>query len=138
MYNRPRIIVLCADPAAVRPINSALSRNCDMVWAREARGVIRLAGDESSPAAIIIDNTVPQVNAIELFQEIKKACPTARRILVSDYCDLGLIVQGLHTGAIQSIVYKPINAAELTAALGPIANAPVVPIAAPLVARAAV
>lgn len=117
---RPRIIVLCVDLAAVRAINSALSPTCELIWAREAKGVTRLAGDEPPAAGVIIDNAVPQLNAIELLQAVRSVRSNIRRILVSDYCDLGLIVQGLHTGAVQNIVYKPIHAAELTAAVGTI------------------
>lgn len=128
---RPKIVVLCVDLASVRAINAALCKTCDLVWAREAKGVLRLSGDDIAPAAVIIDNSVPQLNAIELLQNVHSSRKDVRRILVSDYCDLGLIVQGLHTGAVQSIVYKPIHAAELTAAVGvqnlavmPATNAP--------------
>jgi DNA-binding NarL/FixJ family response regulator len=66
----------------------------------------------------MIDNSIPQINAIELLESVRVRCPTARRLLLSDYCDLGIIVQGLHTGAVQGIVYKPIYAPELLAAIG--------------------
>jgi hypothetical protein len=51
-------------------------------------------------------------------ESVRRNCPKARRILISDYCDLAIIVQGLHTGAVERIVYRPIHAPELLAAIG--------------------
>jgi DNA-binding response OmpR family regulator len=114
---RPRILVLCTDATSMRGITAALSRSCDLIWVRDGEALLRLA-DLEQPAAAMVDIAVPSANAIETLQNLKARRSETRRILLTDYCDLGLIVQGLHTGAVQSIVYKPVHPAELAAAVG--------------------
>lgn len=102
----------------MRVINAALAKVCELIWIREPKALHRFAEEDPATSGILLDNTVPNFKAIEAFQKLKAARPAARRVLISDHCDLGLIVQGLHTGAVQHIVYKPVHAGELLAALG--------------------
>lgn len=115
---RPRLVLLCVELQAVRALTSMLGRVCELNWARDAKGLVNLAGDEPAPIAIIVDQSMPNVNAIEVLGSVKNVRPQTRRILLTEYCDLGIIVQGLHTGAVQQIVYKPVHAPELLASLG--------------------
>lgn len=115
---KPKIIVLCVDLPTVRSITSTLMNSCDLRFVRDARGLATLVSDEPTTAAVLVDIAVPQTNAIECLQNTKNTRETIRRILISDYCDLGIIVQGLHTGAVQQIVYKPVHNAELLSAVG--------------------
>jgi len=105
----------------VRGITDAVGRVVEICWARDAQSLRELTPSQQHaqpPIAVMVDNSIPQINAIELLESVRVRCPTARRLLLSDYCDLGIIVQGLHTGAVQGIVYKPIYAPELLAAIG--------------------
>jgi DNA-binding NarL/FixJ family response regulator len=121
---RPRLVVLCVELASVRAITAAFHQTHDIAWACDANGAVALAIQEPAPIAVLVDNSVPQVPALEILKSVQDSCASARRILISDYCDLSLIVQGLHTGAVERIVYKPIEARELAAALGFPANMP--------------
>jgi ActR/RegA family two-component response regulator len=68
--------------------------------------------------AVMVDMSVVQVDAIKLLDSARGIRSSVRRILLTDFCDLNIIVQGLHTGAIERIVYKPIYAPEVLGALG--------------------
>jgi FixJ family two-component response regulator len=85
---------------------------------RDLNGLMNSVKQSPGPVAVIIDNAVPQISAIETLESIRAAGVKSRRILITDYCDLGIIVQGLHTGAIERIVYKPIHSPELLGAIG--------------------
>lgn len=50
---------------------------------------------------------------MELLALAQKLRPDARRILIANYSDLALFVEGLHTGAIERTTSKPIDATEL-------------------------
>ena len=115
---RPKLVIWCTELAAIRTITDAMVRTTDLVWTRDAQTFLRAAGDESPPLAVIVDNSAAKATAIESLQAIRKSRPEARRILMTDYCDLAIIIQGLHTEAVQRIVYKPVHPAELLAAIG--------------------
>lgn len=120
---RPRLAILCTELATIRSIADAIASHYQTQWARDAASLWKVLAEEREPAiAVIIDNAVAGIGAVELLGKIRKDWPYVRRILLSDYCDLSLIVQGLHTGAVERIVYKPVYDMELMAAITP-ANA---------------
>ena len=115
---RSKLLILCTDLAAVRGITDAAGRHFDLACVRDLNGLsVALRGDPV-PVAVLIDNAAISVSAIEALESVRRARPGSRRILITDYCDLGIIVQGLHTGAIQHIAYKPIHTPELLGAIG--------------------
>jgi DNA-binding NtrC family response regulator len=115
---RPKITVLCNELATVRGITDSLGRGFELVLAGDAQTLQASLERESPPAAVMVDMSVIQVDAIKLLDSMRGICPQARRILLTDFCDLNIIVQGLHTGAIERIVYKPIYGPELLSAIG--------------------
>ncbi|HVT90615.1 MAG TPA: hypothetical protein VHD56_17300 [Tepidisphaeraceae bacterium] len=120
---RPSLIVVCVDLKTVGTIVNATSRSYDLLWARDINAIRTMLDSGAAPHALLIDNAVPQIAALEVLQIAQKSHGQVKRVLISDYCDLSLIVQGLHTGAVERIVYKPITSAELIAALGTPAGA---------------
>ena len=118
MQGRSRIILFTHDFATVRAVSEAVGRGTDVLHTRDPGGFESLARQDPAPVALLVDNAVTTVNPIEMLQKLAAIRPRAKRILLSDYCDLGIIVQGLHTGAVQQIVYRPIYPPELLAALG--------------------
>jgi ActR/RegA family two-component response regulator len=115
---RNRLTVLCTDLASIRAITEGTSRFFDLLWTRDLNGLMVSLKADPTPVAAIVDHAVAHDKSIDLLNAIRTTFPRVRRILVSDYCDLGLIVQGLHTGAVERIVYKPIHAPELLGAIG--------------------
>jgi DNA-binding NarL/FixJ family response regulator len=115
---RPKLIVLCTDLPTVRAITDAAGRHFDLLWSRDLSGLDGCIRQEPSPSAVLVDHAAAHVPSIQALESVRSGCPTAKRILITDYCDLGIIVQGLHTGAIERIVYKPVHAPELLAAVG--------------------
>lgn len=115
---RNKIVVWCNELASVRLINDTASQSFQVLLARDSVSLSYLINQDEAPTAVMIDNTAAQNSAIEVLQSVRKACPDTRRILLTDYCDLGIIIQGLHTQAVQKIVYKPIHGPELLAAIG--------------------
>ncbi len=66
-----------------------------------------------------VDSTSDRSEALALLETIRSARPAIRRLLASEHCDLELVVHGLHSGLIHSILYRPLNFGELRAALRP-------------------
>ena len=118
MQHKPNILIFCHDLVSVRIITDAAERYFDLRWVRDARQWCSSLSAENPPAAALLDNAAATVAAIPMLQAVQKSLPAVKRILLSDYCDLALIVQGIHTGAVQQIVYKPIHPSDLLSSLG--------------------
>jgi DNA-binding NtrC family response regulator len=115
---RPRLAVLCTDLASIRAITDGAAKFYDLLWARDLSRLTAWMKHDPTPVAVIIDHAAAQGASIDVLHSVRSSFPRVRRILISDYCDLGLIVQGLHTGAVERIVYKPIHTPELLGAIG--------------------
>jgi DNA-binding NtrC family response regulator len=111
-----KIVVLCSELASIRAITESAGRLFEIAWARDARTFVDQLAEE--PSAAVVDNAAAHTAAIGLLQTVRQTHPKARRVLLTDYCDLAIIVQGLHTEAVQKIVYKPVHGPELLHALG--------------------
>lgn len=124
-----KIIVWCNELHSVRALTDTLARSFQLVSARDPGSFMSLMGQDVAPVAALIDNAAAQGKAIDTLQAVRKVNASIRRILLTDYCDLAIIVQGLHTEAIQKIVYKPIHGPELLGAIGQAAIVPLMPAA---------
>jgi response regulator RpfG family c-di-GMP phosphodiesterase len=115
---RPKLAIFCTDFQTIRTLTTSVSSLIELLWSRDPRGLKDIAADSTDLAAVLVDIAAAQDDAIQVFQSIKSLRPQVRRILLTDYCDLSIIVRGLHTEAVQTIVYKPVYVPELLAAVG--------------------
>jgi len=76
------------------------------------RAVAWLRGNQSV-SAIIVAQTLGGGKALDLLGSAQNIRPEVRRILIASYSDLAIFVEGLHSGAIQRTISKPIDATEL-------------------------
>jgi DNA-binding NtrC family response regulator len=126
VLKRPKIAILCTEMETVRLLATSMSRVVELMWSRDGKSLLDMVGESEDCTAAVIDIAAAPGNAIDVLQSVKRLRPAMKRVLVTDYCDLSIIVQGLHTSAVQSIVYKPIHIPELLGALG-IQNLPMMP-----------
>lgn len=132
---KPRLILSCA-VASLRPVVSVAAPWFELVAARDTARLLRAVNDDPGVAAVLVETTPIGGDALQALEEVRSARPDVRRVLMTDRCDLALIVNGLHSGIIDAIVYQPPTPLELTAALcpqalpvgaGPASRPPVVP-----------
>ena len=74
-----------------------------MIWLR----------DNTTVTAVVAAQNLRRGNGADLLRAAQKLRPVARRILIACYSDLALFLDGLHSGAIQRTISRPIDAAEL-------------------------
>jgi hypothetical protein len=67
--------------------------------------------------------TVVASDALPLLETARRLLPSARRVLVTDYQNLGEIVCGLHDETIHHLVNKPLQQREFLAAIAPMPGA---------------
>ena len=78
----------------------------------------------AAPYAVIMevdaDEPKSRPEVLRLLDGLRQCHPHVRRIVITDHCDLALVIQGLHSGAINNLIYRPFSIAEVTAALRPL------------------
>lgn len=67
--------------------------------------------------AVIVSQDLKAAKAITVLEAAKKLRPDARRILIANYAHLNTFVDGLHSGAIQRTISRPIDETEVLSLL---------------------
>jgi DNA-binding NtrC family response regulator len=117
---KPKLIA-CCDPGTAVVVSKIAQSWFDVIATQTIQRVRTMleTPNGSATSAIVIDGSTFHGNPIDLLRDIAKLAPQVRRILMTQQVDLSLIVNGLHSGVIHRIVYKPINPMELAAAICP-------------------
>ncbi len=77
--------------------------------------------EKTDIAVFVTDHAIQQCGDNSILEYVRLELPDIRRVVLTSYSDLSLLIQGLHDGAIQKLVQKPIDRNELTAAIAPFA-----------------
>jgi ActR/RegA family two-component response regulator len=113
------IILLVSEDNAVRQLVRVLGGTYAITRAGNLRSATAMIDADPHIAAIIAEQGGPTGDGIESLDAIRSAHPQVRRIMLTSYGNLAAIVNGLHSGAVQSLVQNPISDDELLAALYP-------------------
>lgn len=116
---RRTLIVLDGDDHAVRQVSKVLSGACLITHVRNSRSAIAMIESDPHIGAIITEQVMRSGDGVQLLETVRTLRPQVRRIILTTYTDLATIIQGLHSGAIQTLVQKPIVDSELLAAVCP-------------------
>ena len=111
------IILLLDDDALTRHITRLLGSAYVVAGARNARGAVAMIERDPQIAAVITEQAAGSGDAVESLEAIRLAHPQVRRIMLTSYNNLASIVHGLHSGAVQALVQKPVANEDLLAAL---------------------
>ena len=79
----------------------------------DAKRALAWLQNDTTVAAVLVGHDINGGRALGLLDAARRVRPEARRILIANYSDLANFVEGLHTGAIQRTISKPIDATEL-------------------------
>jgi DNA-binding NtrC family response regulator len=118
---KPTCTVLAVDDDSqvLRQISDFLKPNFNVLTTRDSQRAIEWLQKDPSIVIIIVEQILRSGLGVELLETVRKTRPEIHRVLITRYCDLPSIVHGLHNGAIQRTISKPITHAELTATLAP-------------------
>lgn len=124
MPERPAIIVLDDEPAALASMLDALTRrfgtdyrivpHLSAASALEAVGAMQRDGEEI--ALVIADQWTPEMTGIEFLDRVRAMEPTAKRALLvawGDQTASPTILQGCALGQLDNYLYKPWTPAEI-------------------------
>lgn len=125
MLTRPSKLIAVCDASTFSIIHSVAAEWYEVFCLRDTNRLIKLLADDQTVGAVVVDaaalqkNPASQISAAELLSKVQTINSSVVRVLITAQVDLGMIVGGLHTGAIEKVIYRPINRLELYAALRP-------------------
>lgn len=74
--------------------------------------------ERSSPiAAVIVEPLVGRLSGLKALDLARDAQPQALRVVVSNFSEISLLIEGVHTGLVQRILGVPLMEAEVRALL---------------------
>jgi DNA-binding NtrC family response regulator len=116
-----KLIVVTHDPRLARQVTDLAGASYQVIFARSGESLGPALRADASVAVLIVDQApnVPAADAVALLEVAREARAEVRRGLVSGYSDVGVIIRALHGGAAQFVLQRPIEPAELLAALAP-------------------
>jgi len=74
---------------------------------------------DKSVAVIVVDQMLRCGPGVDLLENARELRPDVRRVLITKYLDVSVLVQGLHSGAINRMISKPLLHGELQTVLTP-------------------
>lgn len=99
-------------------INSLLRlfRNSDyeIITAKSGEEGIQILKEMATlPSLILSDQKMTGISGVQFLEEAKKICPDAKRILLTGYSDMDVIIDAVNKGGIHRYLAKPWNDEEL-------------------------
>jgi DNA-binding NtrC family response regulator len=115
--NRHTLIALSEDIKTLREIEEILAGQFHIVATRAVERAINLSQADSAVAAIVVDHQLSGSNGLTVLKTVQAGRPGVRRVMVALPANLADIIEGLHCGAVERILYKPLRSTELLTAV---------------------
>ncbi|HEY2587706.1 MAG TPA: response regulator [Tepidisphaeraceae bacterium] len=120
MHRQPkRIIYLDNDDQTARQVARVFGGAFHVLHVQNPRRMIGLMETDPAIAAVITEQVLRSGNGVELLESVRTFRPQIRRVMLTGYPDLASIVVGLHSGAIQCLLHKPVSDADLLTGVCP-------------------
>lgn len=114
---RPKLLAVDTDMNTLRTIAEFTAPHFETIRVRDASVALSLL--EGTDFRVIVSEHVVMKGTQSTLLDLARARkPHVKRVMLTTYADLSVIVHGLHTGSIQHLVHKPVNRIELLTAVG--------------------
>ena len=116
---KPKLLALDNDETVLREIARVLVGHFTVLPVRQPVRAIGLLETHKDIRVFITEQVLSTADGVELLETVRFIRPDVRRIMLTTYTDLASIVSGLHSGAVERLVQKPVCDAELLAVVCP-------------------
>ena len=116
MQNHSKVLVVFENPATLKQLLN-MAGGFELLPLRDRRQASAFVKAYPNLSAVVVEQTPESKAFLEVLQNLQAAAPKLRRVVVSDSSDLFCIIDGVHTGAIDAVVYHPFDARQFHSAL---------------------
>ena len=119
MSLRHKVLAVITDSRTRSELARAAQATFDLHVLPDCRQIAATIAAHPDAAALIVDSSSPAggIAPIQLLQSVRSQRAPLRRVMIADAADLSAVVDGLHSGVIDAIVYRPIDLRQLHAAV---------------------
>jgi DNA-binding NtrC family response regulator len=115
---RPKLLLITFDPKIARQVGDLASRSFAVLYAKPESLDTHLRTEGDLEVFIADDGpTSESIKAVRLLEHAQERRPSVRRVLLTDYGDVGAVVRAVHDESAQFVLHRPVVPAELLAAL---------------------
>src|SRR6185312_9711111 len=115
----PRLIVLDDDQSVLSQVGRLFGAHYSVIQLSNPTRAIAMIESDPGVRVFITEQVMRFANGVELLETVRTLRPEIRSVMCTNYSDLASIVSGLHSGAVEFLVQKPANDAELLQAAAP-------------------
>ena len=116
---KPPLLALDEDESVLHLISKVASPHFHVLVTRDPRRWLGWLENYPRVAVVLTEHVLRTSNGVSLLETARTMRPAARRVLLTTYGDLAGIVAGLHSGAIERLVQKPLGPEELLRGIMP-------------------
>ncbi len=116
---RKKLLVLDFDSKTLLDVTALAKQWYDVLTTREPEMALSWLSDQTSISVLVTENITGTFKGLNFLDRVRVVSPDTRRVVATAFTDLAMLVEGLHSGAIQKLVQKPILRNELLAAIAP-------------------
>ncbi len=118
--HRKKLVSLDIDRGVLAQIAKLAANWFDVLGTVDVRQAQHWLEQHDDVAVFVTDHATQRASGCDLLKLAQSQFPEVRRIVMTSFAELSVIVEGLHTGAIQKLIQKPIDRQEFLAAIAPV------------------
>ena len=107
---RESILVVDDEEANRNLLRGILSRDYDVILARDGQDALKRTSENESISAIVCDHRMPGMTGVEFFCELHKQQHSATRIILTGYAELQSIINAINNAGVYRYLTKPVEA----------------------------
>lgn len=115
---RSKLVALDSDASELGCISRIAAPWLQVITSRDPRRVLAMVESDPAISVLVTEQVLSTASGVALLETVRTSRPDVRRVLLTGYGDLATVIAGVHSGAIERLIYKPLVAAELLAAIG--------------------
>jgi DNA-binding NtrC family response regulator len=117
--NPTTLVVLDDDAESLREISAILGSHFRVLATSDPRRAMGWIENDESVGIIIVGQVLRTGLGLDVLGKVQELRPAIRRIMITRYEDLSVLITGIHSGAIHRMISKPLARAELVALVAP-------------------
>jgi DNA-binding NtrC family response regulator len=117
LATRQTLLILDEDPQSVKEIETIAAAWFNVVVTRAAQRALTMLHGDPTITVFMADQNLSTTKGLTALRAAQTLRPTVRRILMAQPGQLAEVIEGLHSGAVERVVYKPIRSHDLIAAI---------------------
>ncbi|MHB1845546.1 MAG: EAL domain-containing protein [Deltaproteobacteria bacterium] len=119
LEQRPWLLVVDDENEILNLLVRSLREDYRVLTAQNGKEALEIL-DDHDVAVVITDQRMPFMSGLELLKETMRKRPDARRILMTGYADMQLLVDAVNDGQVDRLIPKPFATASLRRSVGDI------------------